>query len=293
MLKEADTYHKLVELANSKNITVPINSSNLEPFLIKYLNAKPGEAKAFKKAVEEPRLLELDNYLSAYASATISLNVLLSFMTQGEYISYSDILEKCQKYRSARTITNRDMQVIWITGSSGSGKTTLAKYFADKMNYEAFITANGDNLFDSYDLQPCIIVDEFRASTMKFSTFLQLTDNHTNKQQGARYHNVDMSKCKLMIITSINSPDRTYSMFRSEDGSINTEPVEQLNRRLKHRYYKISNGIVFLMDTANGAVIKQVMKMDTIFDYFKITPSKSDESDILEQFYDKSLDPLN
>ena len=69
--------------------------------------------------------------------------------------------------------------------------------------------------------------------------------------------------------------------------------MEQLNRRLKHRYYKISNGIVFLMDTANGAVIKQVMKMDTIFDYFKITPSKSDESDILEQFYDKSLDPLN
>ncbi len=291
MLKEVDAYHRLVDLANTKNITIPVDSSNLEPFLIKYLNAKASEAKAFRKVVNNQRLCDVDTYLSAYASANISLNVLLDFLTQGEYLEYESVIDKCQKYRSARTITNRDMQVIWITGSSGSGKTTLAKYFADRMGYETFITANGDNLFDNYDLQPCIIVDEFRASTMKFSAFLQLTDNHTNKQQGARYHNVDMSRCKLMIITSINAPDTTYSMFRSEDGSINTEPVEQLNRRLKHRYYKLDNGIVFLMNT-NGAVIKQVMKMDTVFTYFNVSPNKSDESDILEQFYDKELDPL-
>ena len=285
----------ITAVTNYKNVCKYIQDNKLNPsqsqltsvpWLTKGLHLSKTVAEDFVEVQLNPRLIEIDQVFEDYADCKISNNKMQTIISNEEYHAYNSIIRHCQERRSAKTVVNRQMQVIWITGSSGSGKTTLAKYFADKLGYEAYVTSNSDNLFDSYDLQPAIIVDEFRSSLMKFSAFLQMTDNHTNKKQAARYHDVDLSQCKLMIITSIYAPEDAYRLFKAEDGSTNQEPMEQLLRRLKHRYYRIEDGKVKLVDT-NSVVGVDVISMNTVFDYLGIDPNKVDEEDLLSQFYEE------
>lgn len=285
----------ITAVTNYKTVCKYIADNKLNPtptqlnsvaWLTKGLHLSKSVAEDFVEVKSNPRLIALDQVFEDYADCKISNNKMQSLISNEEYHAYNSIIRHCQERRSAKTVTNRQMQVIWITGSSGSGKTTLAKYYADKLGYEAYVTSNSDNLFDSYDLQPAIIVDEFRSSLMKFSSFLQMTDNHTNKKQAARYHDVDLSQCKLMIITSIYAPEDAYRLFKAEDGSTNQEPMEQLLRRLRHRYYRIEDGMVNLVETHCTEGVG-VLSMNTVFDYLGIDPNKVDEEDLLAQFYEE------
>lgn len=287
----------ITAVTNYKTVCKYITDNKLNPapaqlnsvaWLTKGLHLSKSAAEDFVEVKSNPRLIALDQVFEDYADCKISNNKMQSLISNEEYHAYNSIIRHCQERRSAKTVTNRQMQVIWITGSSGSGKTTLAKYYADKLGYEAYVTSNSDNLFDSYDLQPAIIVDEFRSSLMKFSSFLQMTDNHTNKKQAARYHDVDLSQCKLMIITSIYAPEDAYRLFKAEDGSTNQEPMEQLLRRLRHRYYRIEDGMVNLVETHCTEGVG-VLSMNTVFDYLGIDPNKVDEEDLLSQFYEELL----
>ena len=295
MIEQVDNYIQVKAMLERSKLDyskVPIMS--LSKWIMNNFMCKPKLASDYVEVAQEPRLIEVDEALRNYANCVWSKNKLLDNITSDEFVKYSTLIDKCAVYRNSYNHNERNMQVMWITGSSGSGKTTLAKYFAKKLNMEAYVTANGDNLFDSYDLQPIIIVDEFRASTMKFKEFLQLTDNHTNKQQGARYHNVDLAKCKLMIITSIVTPIQVYSMFRNDDGSMNSEPVEQLSRRLQHKYYCIEDGVCYekeILQEKNGKIstrdTESTLNMDEVFMELGIDLSKKDQHNLVADLFKK------
>lgn len=286
MLPEVSNYNKVIKYFKEMQLNPTPSQLKSPAYLKKFFSNSI--VNDYLEILAEPRLLQLDQIFEDYADCKISNNKMQTLISNEEYHLYNSVIRHCLERRSSKTETNRQMQVIWITGPSGSGKTTLAKYFADKLGYEAYVTSNSDNMFDSYDLQPCIIVDEFRASTMKFSNFLQMTDNHTNKKQAARYHDVDLSKCKLMIITSINTPFDTYRMFKTEDGNLNTEPVEQLARRLKHRYYEIVDSVVQMHSTEDESY-QDVINMNSVYTYLGIDPKRVDSDDLLAQFYDVNL----
>lgn len=132
----------------------------------------------------------------------------------------------------------REFEVVYITGAAGSGKTTAAKYYASKIGFEFFVSGGGDDILDGYNKQECIILDDYRGGVMKFSEFLKFIDNNTNSSIASRYHNKDISNCKLIIITSINAPSGLYSRLKEEGQE---EPIEQLYRRLNHHFYKIDD----------------------------------------------------
>lgn len=151
------------------------------------------------------------------------------YMTVFEYNKYKKSIDNAYKYRRDSIYTgNRQLDVIYVCGTSGSGKTSYAKWLCEQKKYSYFVTGSGDDILDGYKGQDCIILDDIRSSTMKFSDFIKMIDNNTDSSVKSRYYNKSLTECKLLIITTIYELDKFYSMFKEQD-----EPLLQFKRRCK------------------------------------------------------------
>lgn len=151
------------------------------------------------------------------------------FVSIEEYDKYRKSIQNAFDYKRNQQAgkTTRDMSVIYISGTSGSGKTLYAKSIAERKGYSLFVSGSGDDFLDGYAGQECIILDDFRGSDFKFSSMLKLLDNNCNTSVKSRYHNKDISECKLLIITCVYDIDEFYSKVFSEED----EPILQFKRR--------------------------------------------------------------
>lgn len=172
------------------------------------------------------------DYVQLYADGKISEYELRQKLGYKAGAQLNSRIQAAQKLHQMNTAGKKNMRVLYICGSSGSGKTTTAKYFAEELGYKYCVSAGGSHMFDDYHGEPCLILDDFRASYMKFSDLLKLMDNNTGSCVDARYHNINMAFCRLLIITSINEPKELYSNLFEGD-----EPIEQFIRRLNNRNY--------------------------------------------------------
>lgn len=121
---------------------------------------------------------------------------------------------------------DRNMEVIYMTGTSGSGKTTYAKQIAKNKGYSYYVSSASNDVLDSYAGQDCLILDDLRGSCIGLSDLLKLLDNHTASTVKSRYYNKTL-ECKLIIITTIlNIEDFFTNVFKEQD-----EPLIQLKRR--------------------------------------------------------------
>lgn len=152
------------------------------------------------------------------------------FVTPDEFVKYSTQIERAFEYRRNKIYTgNRELEVIYITGGSSTGKTTFAKILAQNKGYSFFISGSDNDILDGYKGQDCLILDDLRGSSMRFSDFIKMIDNNTDTLVGSRYHNKSMTECKLVIITTIHNMDAFYSNIFSEQD----EPLLQFKRRCK------------------------------------------------------------
>lgn len=137
--------------------------------------------------------------------------------------------------------SDRNMMVIYMTGSTGIGKTTIAKSFATLLNYDYCVSSSSNDVMQDYIGQKCLIIDDFRPEDWKFSDLLKLLDNHTTSSVKSRYNNKYMQDCKLIIITSIKPLKDIYNDIG--------EDKKQLYRRItsyvmvNKDYYFIYNGV--------------------------------------------------
>lgn len=173
---------------------------------------------------------------------------------------------------------DRNLEVIYITGASGSGKTTAAKWLAEKLHYDYFVSGSGEDLLDGYDKEECIILDDYRASAMSFSELLKFLDNHTNSSVKSRFKNKDISVCKLIVVTSIYPPQELYCNISKNE---NTEPLEQLMRRLKHKYYEIVGGTLWQVN--DSGLHKGITTVEEIKAFLNIQ-EVSDDVSIVDSF---------
>lgn len=127
------------------------------------------------------------------------------------------------------TNEDRNLEVIYITGGSGCGKTSYAKEIAKARNLYYAISAEDRDPLESYDGQPCIIIDEARPSSMKLANFLKLIDNNTESLAGARYRGKTLIECRLIIITSILPIEDFFKKLQDND----RETSIQIKRRCK------------------------------------------------------------
>lgn len=80
---------------------------------------------------------------------------------------------------SSRT---EERKQVWIFGKAGCGKTELGKWVCRSAGYkdsDIYVTSSGQNPFDDYKGQPCVIVDDIDAETMTPKTMLKLADCFT------------------------------------------------------------------------------------------------------------------
>lgn len=243
-----------------------------------------------------------------YANCEISKRQLIaSYGAKNGYQIMNDQaeIEKAEKVRASIYERKKDMEDIYITGAAGSGKSTLAEYMAEAQGYDFKLAASGEHMFDGYDKEPCLILDDFRPSDMRFGEFLKLLDPHHNSDVGARYHNRNMSSLKLLAITNTQTPSTLYKFFQDANTS---EPANQFYRRLSYTYYEIKvvdkehpyqNKIYEYRIDEDGNIIEKYFlgTMEKVYKFYNIT-----EEEILdnrkghkcteELFKDKEQIPL-
>ena len=217
-----------------------------------------------------------------YANCEISKRQLIaSYGPKNGYQIMNDQseIDKAEKVRAAIYERKKNTEVIYISGGAGSGKSTLAEYMADVQGYDYKLAASGEHMFDGYDKEPCLILDDFRASDMKFSEFLKLLDPHHNSDVAARYHNRNMSNLKLLVITNTQAPSLVYNFFQDANKA---EPVNQFYRRLSYTYYEIEiidkahpyqNRIYEYRISEEGNIIEKYFlgTMEKVFKFYNIT----------------------
>ena len=173
-----------------------------------------------------------------YGNCELSFSELMKNISVVDFTKFNNIFKRCKEYRQFIT-KDREMRVIYICGSSGSGKTTYAKFLAKQNNYDVFVSGSGKDIFDGYDKQECIILDDLRADSFTKAELFKLCDNNTNSSVKSRYANKDISQCKLMIITSVKRP---YMLYNWQEDLV--ESFKQFNRRL-------GNSFVFVPSKSN------------------------------------------
>lgn len=229
-------------------------------------------------------LIDLENLIDDYGELRISKKQLMSHLTHRDYQQLSSKIKKAQEYRSLKQI-DRKLEVVYINGKSGSGKTVLGKYLADKLHFDYFVSGSGDDILDGYDKEECIILDDFRAGSMRFMEVLKFLDNNTNSSVKSRYYNKDISNTKLIIITSVIKPQDLYSMFKTDEGV--QEPAKQFYRRLNNIYYQIDdNGEIKAIDIDTDMYKGYTLgNINTIFKELNINVDKPLENSLLKKFF--------
>lgn len=152
-----------------------------------------------------------------------------SLVDQTLLVKYHTMIEHAFAVRNKHlmlTSPERNMDVIFISGTPGCGKTTLAKKIAREQNLAFYVTSNKKNPLDEYEQQPCIIADELRPDVMAASDLLKFLDNDTASAAGARYRNKYVN-CNLIIVTSPMTMNSFFSNLLDND----REPLLQLQRR--------------------------------------------------------------
>lgn len=149
-----------------------------------------------------------------------------------------DMKEKYAVYLESIRDRKSTKQVFYLQGTAGAGKSTYAKILGKKYYGEddVFISASSDNLFDNYNGERVIILDDLRDSDMRYSRLLKLLDNNTSSDIGARYHDKNLARCEIIIITSTISPMDMYKGIEEERF--------QLYRRIK--FLRLDEGFLEL-----------------------------------------------
>ena len=162
-------------------------------------------------------------------------------ITPIEHDKYYVSIDRAYKYRNSYVMAHLEeivkmKNIVWVYGKSGTGKTTLAKMLAKEMNLFYRLTSTGKNMFDEYQDEPCIIMDDLRPDNISFIDLLGILDPYNFKSAYARYKNKAL-QAELVIVTTIYSP---MDFVRQYNDKMKLEEEKQLYRRI-NQVYKVTD----------------------------------------------------
>lgn len=184
----------------------------------------------------------IDKYLDEIYSGKLTKKDVESKITGSEYARYKKQIEdvdakrlqkEAEKFRKKMREENRALRVYWIYGKTEVGKSSLAKELAKKENRDYFISGSTRDIFQDYNGEHTIILDELRPRAIPYADLLRITDPYTERVSApARYHDKYLA-ADLIIITTPFSPSKFYSVM-AKFGMVDDEidSFAQLNRRI-------------------------------------------------------------
>ena len=123
--------------------------------------------------------------------------------------------------------TDRNIQVMFVTGKGGTGKTYHAKKLLESLNYDYCISSSSNDPFQDYMGQKAIILDDLRDKSFELEDLLKILDNNTSSSVKSRFSN-KVFNGEMIVITSSVPLVYWYkhNQFRGNDN------LDQLYRRI-------------------------------------------------------------
>lgn len=142
------------------------------------------------------------------------------------------------EWREDMVAQGKTVRVVWFYGTSGTGKTSAAKAYAKKAGQPYFVSGSTRDIFQSYEGQHTIILDELRAKTLPYADLLRILDPYSINSETmapSRYNDKALA-CNLFLITSPYDPrqfyDELYPVPEKREDCEQTDSFEQLLRRI-------------------------------------------------------------
>lgn len=155
-----------------------------------------------------------------------------------EDISAKRLQQEALEFNRKRIASGQPLTVVWIYGVTGTGKTSFAKDIVKKKNRPYFISGSTRDIFQKYNAEHSIILDEFRPNLIAYPDLLRILDPFAEEVMApARYHDKYLAT-DIIIITSPYSPIEYYQKVfppkKNEDKQEkeNVDTFGQLKRRI-------------------------------------------------------------
>ena len=137
-----------------------------------------------------------------------------SYAQQLQYVNSLPIAEKSKSFTQLKKLwelecqcltltTDRDIQVIFITGKGGTGKTYYAKKLCERLNYDYCVSSSSNDPFQDYLGQKAMIFDDMRDKSFEFEDLLKILDNHTSSSVKSRFNNKVFNGLLIIITSSV------------------------------------------------------------------------------------------
>lgn len=175
-----------------------------------------------EKVLKTTQANDVKLLLNAFKNRQISKQELEERLTGFEYgrlrnqienINIMLLKEESEKWRVQAKAQGKTVKVIWIYGAAGTGKSSLAKEYAQSQEQSYYMSGSSRDLFQSYNGEHTIILDDIRAGNLSYIDFLRITDPYgieSGVYAPARYHDKPLA-CDLVIITAPMSPYQFYA----------------------------------------------------------------------------------
>lgn len=187
------------------------------PALIDKIKVEVVQAKAARQVETDVKTM-----LDLLYTGAVTMDEVEKRLTGSQYAKYhrqiedvdaKRLLKEAEKWRMAMKAKNAQIQVLWIYGPSGTGKTSLAKAYAEKAGQPYFVSGSTRDVFQGYNGEHTLILDELRPGVITYADLLRITDPHgiDNQVMAPCRYNDKALACDLIIITTPYMPVEFYN----------------------------------------------------------------------------------
>lgn len=164
------------------------------------------------------------------ALKSLSGSQLAIYKKQIEIVDQQRKEDEAELWLQERKKTGRKTEILWIYGQSGTGKTLFAKSYSDKLNTSCYISGSSKDLFQGYQGEHTIILDELRPTCFSYNDLLKILDPFAEKTYAPSRHHDKLLLADTYLITTPYNPQNFYWEIFQNQSAI--DAFDQLRRRL-------------------------------------------------------------